>query len=87
MKEWAKSHKEDRPIPEIRESLKKSSPKLKNKGSLNTLKQGEKEVSAKLFKAQIVEEEIWRLKSRSLWLKAGNRSIKFFHYQEHSRRI
>ena len=51
MTEWAKSHKEDRPIPERWESLKKSSPKLKNKGSLNRLGQGEKEVSAQLFKA------------------------------------
>ena len=58
MKEWAKSHKEYHPIPERRESLKKSSPKLKNKGSLNIIEQGEKEVSAQLFKAQIVEEEI-----------------------------
>ena len=87
MKELTKAPKEYRPILEIWEYLKKSSPKLKNKGSLNRLRQGENEVSAQLFKAQIVEEEIWRLKSRSLWLKAGNRSIKFFHYQEHSRRI
>ena len=56
MKEWDKSHKEYRPILERRESLKKSSPKLKNKGSLNRLGQGEKEVSAELFKAHIIEE-------------------------------
>jgi hypothetical protein len=27
------------------------------------------------------EEEYWRLKSRSLWLKVGDRNISFFHQQ------
>lgn len=31
------------------------------------------------------EEEYWRLKSRSLWLKAGDRNTSFFHRQYRSR--
>lgn len=31
------------------------------------------------------EEEFWRLKSRSLWLKAGDRNTSFFHHQYKAR--
>jgi len=31
------------------------------------------------------EEEHWRLKSRSLWLKAGDRNTSFFHHQYKAR--
>ena len=32
-----------------------------------------------------MEEEYWRIKSRSSWLKAGDRNTSFFHHQYKAR--
>jgi hypothetical protein len=45
----------------------------------------EKEVFQKYMKALKDEEMIWRLKSRSLWLQAGDKNTSFFHKQEKAR--
>jgi ribonuclease HI len=37
-------------------------------------------------KACLAEEEYWRLKSRNLWLKAGDRNTAFFHKQAQVRK-
>ena len=37
-------------------------------------------------KACLAEEEYWRLKSRNLWLKAGDRNTGFFHKQAQARK-
>lgn len=37
-------------------------------------------------KACLAEEEYWRLKSQSLWLKAGDRNYSFFHKQAQARK-
>jgi len=39
-----------------------------------------------LHKACLVEEENWRLKSRNLWLKAGDKNTAFFHKQAQARK-
>lgn len=37
------------------------------------------------LKASLAEEDYWRLKSHSLWLKAGDRNTSFFHKQAQAR--
>ena len=33
------------------------------------------------------EEEKWRLKSRNIWLRIGDKNTKFFHKQEKTREM
>jgi hypothetical protein len=46
----------------------------------------EKEANQQLHHSLRREEEHWRLKSRSLWLKAGDSNTSFFHKQAQNRR-
>jgi hypothetical protein len=46
----------------------------------------EKEAYQQLHYSLRREEEHWRLKSRSLWLKAGDSNTSFFHKQAQNRR-
>lgn len=44
------------------------------------------DLQQKLLKASLAEEEYWRIKSRRLWLKAGDRNTSFFHKQAQARK-
>lgn len=43
------------------------------------LMQKETNVYQKYIKALKREEEMWRIKSKSLWLQAGDKNTNFFH--------
>ena len=46
----------------------------------------EADLQQQLHKASLAEEEFWRLKSRCLWIKAGDRNSYFFHKQAQARK-
>ena len=45
----------------------------------------EKQAQFNSFRAFRQEEEYWKLRSRSTWLRAGDRNTSFFHKQCRSR--
>eukprot|EP00253_Pinus_taeda_P017362 PITA_17362 len=46
----------------------------------------ENKLQQSYHKACLAEEEYWRLKSRNLWLRAGDRNTSFFHKQAQARK-
>jgi len=46
----------------------------------------ESHLQQRYHKACLAEEEYWRVKSRNLWLKAGDRNTAFFHIQSQVRK-
>eukprot|EP00253_Pinus_taeda_P031529 PITA_31529 len=83
MKTWVKSL----PNPaverkKIQECLEIHHLKSENEEIKKEILDKEAELQQKLLKASLAEEEYWRIKSRRLWLKAGDRNSSFFHNEE-----
>jgi hypothetical protein len=88
LKDWVKSSF----IPPHRERLEKEEKlasiqqRLEEEEVTEALLNQEKEANQQLHHSLCREEEHWRLKSRSLWLKAGDSNTSFFHRQAQNRR-
>ena len=83
LKEWVKLTQKS-PISERKEALEKLE-KIQLEMEISEITPAllEKEQNAQFnsFQAFRHEEEYWRLKSCSTWLKAGDRNSSFFHKQ------
>eukprot|EP00253_Pinus_taeda_P033311 PITA_33311 len=87
MKTWVKSL--PNPVEErkkIQECLKNHHLKAENEEITKEILDKEVDLQQKLLKASLDEEEYWRIKSRRLWLKAGDRNSSFFHKQAQARK-
>ena len=59
--------------------------KIDNQEVQIDLLQQEKSIYQSYLKSLNAEEPMWRLKSRSLWLKDGDKNTSFFHKQARAR--
>ena len=63
----------------IQERLEKHQLDSENVEITKVILDEEASLQQSFLKASLAEEDHWRLKSRNLWLKAGDRNTSFFH--------
>eukprot|EP00253_Pinus_taeda_P022852 PITA_22852 len=87
LKEWIR-----KPAPnpssqrkEIVQTLEALQFEMESREITTSLLDKEVKIQCSLFRSFRAEEEHWRIKSRSLWLKAGDRNTTFFHRQYRER--
>jgi hypothetical protein len=87
LKKWEKhSHFANQRAQELCHQLVKIQQQMEEEEVIEDLHMSERETNIKLHKVFKKEEEEWILKSRSLWLKSGDRNTTFFHNQSKARR-
>lgn len=81
LKLWAKksSHSPTVEVEDNQRQLSDIQEKMENNEVTLDLMQKETNVYQKYIKALKREEEMWRIKSKSLWLQAGDKNTNFFH--------
>jgi ribonuclease HI/exonuclease III len=87
LKEWIKT---PAPTPintrkEAVSNLEALQAEIENKEITAELLEQETKAQASAYRSFRNEEEYWRIKSRSLWLEAGDRNTSFFHRQYRAR--
>ena len=58
-----------------------------NEGYAPNLQKEEADLNAKIEEMEIQEDILWRQKSRSKWIKEGERNTSFFHHSITQRRM
>lgn len=88
LKKWAKTSYKNPSSTRLIFQSKLSSlhQKMDNEEITTSILSHEKNIELDILRAAKQEEEIWRIKSRQLWLKGGDNNTRYFHNQSKARR-
>eukprot|EP00253_Pinus_taeda_P022180 PITA_22180 len=89
LKDWAKvSYQEPEKIKKkIQQDLEEIQNQIEHQGFTHQLKNKEWEAQGQLMRIKREEEIKWRIKSRQLWLKEGDKNTAYFHKQATVRKV
>eukprot|EP00253_Pinus_taeda_P003424 PITA_03424 len=89
LKDWAKaSYQEPKKIKKkIQQDLEEIQKQIEDQGLTHQLKNKEWETQGQLMHIKRAEEIKWRIKSRQLWLKEGDKNTAYFNKQATVRKV
>eukprot|EP00253_Pinus_taeda_P033267 PITA_33267 len=89
LKDWAKvSYKEPEKIKKkLQQDLDEIQTQIEHHGLTHQLKNKEWEAQGQLMRIKREEEIKWRIKSRQVWLKEGDKNTAYFHKQATVRKV